>query len=244
MANQKGTTTKTGYVVRVVPYKESDAMISLLTAEGLVSFSARGIAKTTSKNAGSCRLLSFSSFLLTESGSGSFSLKEGNLLKAPPEKEELAILASLSFLSELASKVMQEEEAVALYPWLEEALEAIRGGFDPFSTSLLYFAHLLVESGYGLEVDECVYSGKKSDIVGVSYEDGGFVSRGYESPSTHLFSPRKLKIIRYAFRCPLNSFTRVSFEKGECLEILEELSQYLNDLTGVTLKSLSVLKKA
>jgi DNA repair protein RecO (recombination protein O) len=244
MANQKGTTNKAGYVVRVVPYKESDAMISLLTPEGLVSFAARGIAKPTSKNAASCRLLSYSSFLLTESGTGSLTLKEGNLLKAPPEKEELANLAALSFLSELTSKTLQEEEAVALYPWLAAALEAIRQSFDPFSACLLYFAHLLVESGYGLEVDECVYSGKKSDIVGVSYEDGGFVSRGYESPSTHLFSPRKLKIIRYAFRCPLDSFARVSFEKGECLEILEELAQYLDDLTGVTLKSLSVLRKA
>ena len=40
-----------GIVIRQVQYKEKDAMISVLTKDGTVSFLARGILNPTSKNA-------------------------------------------------------------------------------------------------------------------------------------------------------------------------------------------------
>ena len=53
-----------GIVIRQVQYKEKDAMVSVLTKDGTVSFLARCILSPTSKNASSCLLFAYSNFTL------------------------------------------------------------------------------------------------------------------------------------------------------------------------------------
>lgn len=232
-----------GYVIRAVNFRDNDQMVSLLTSDGLVSFLARGVNKPTSKNGAACRLLSHSKVSLAIGKGGALSLSESICLDPAPEKEDLVTMASLTFIAELSAQMLSGDGSGADYPWLQAAVEAIRGGFDPLSSCLLLFAHYLVVEGFGLNVDGCVYCGKKTDIVGISYEDGGFVCRHCLSDSASEASPRKLKIIRYIFRSGLADFSRVSFEKDECKSLLGELGLYLNDVTGVTLKSLSIIQK-
>jgi len=232
-----------GYVIRTVNYRESDQMITFLTPNGLISFLAHGVNKPTSKNAASCRLLSHSKVSLTEGKVGLLSLSEGICLAPIPEKEDLTTMASLTFLAELSAQVLQGDDSPKAYPWLEASVEAIRSGFDPLTSCLLYFAHILLISGFGLNVDECVYCGKKKDIVGITYQDGGFICRHCLSDSGTETKPRELNIIRYSFRCGLEDFRRVAFTKEECCQLLLKFSDYLNNLTGVKLKSLSIIQK-
>src|SRR5574344_3007760 len=227
-----------GYVIRAVNFRDNDQMITFLTADGLLSFLARGVSKVTSKNSAACRLLSHSKVSLSDGKAGGKSLAEGLCLEPAPEKEDLPTMASLTLLTELTAQTVQEDEAPKAYPWLAKALEAIRNGFDPLTADLIYFAHLLAIAGFGLNVDECVYCGEKRGIVGISYQDGGFVCKRCLNESSTEADPRKLKIIRYIFKCGLEDFTRVSFAKDECKTLLGELGRYLNDLTGVTIKSL------
>jgi recombinational DNA repair protein (RecF pathway) len=65
-----------GYVLHLSPYKESDAMVQVLSSDGLYSFLARGLAKPTSKLAGATQLLSYSQFSLSSGpNGGTYSLK-------------------------------------------------------------------------------------------------------------------------------------------------------------------------
>jgi DNA repair protein RecO (recombination protein O) len=237
-------TEKEGYVVHVAAYKENDAMIALFTPEGRLSFLARGIQKPTSKNAASCQLLSYSRFSLESGKNGGLSLKEGISLKVVDGKDSLQRLTAYSFLSELTAKLIQDDEAVETYPWLKAAMESLEKDADPFSVALVYFAHLLIIAGYGLDVDECIYCQGKSGIQGVSYADGGFVCHNDMSDGITPLDARHLKILRYIFRSSLTDIARVSFSKEECQGFFQSLAQYLNDLTGVELKSVALLLKA
>ncbi len=232
-----------GYVIRLTPFKESDMMVEALTPQGFVSFLARGVAKPTSKNRAACQLLTRSRFSLELKGSV-YALYEGEALEAPLGKEDLAHYGVYAFLTEVTAKTAVAEEGAALYPYLEAALKAIATGFDPLSAALLYFAHLLQEEGYGLVVDGCVRCGKTTDIVGLSYEQGGLLCRSHLGEEKNRATPRKLNIVRYAFRSGPADFPRVAFLPEESKGLLLELSHYLNDLTGVTLKSLPLLEKA
>jgi DNA repair protein RecO (recombination protein O) len=233
-----------GFVLRVSSYKENDAMVTILTKEGLVSFLARGIFKPTSKNRAAAQLLGLARFSLNESAAGSYSLAESVPLASPDGKEDLPTLAALSFLAELCSKTVQNEEAPEVYPWLAKTLQAMADGFDPLTAALIFFARLLVIEGYGLNVDSCVYCGGKTGIVGVSYADGGFVCQNDLAGDAQKASARKLRILRFIFRCGLEDLGRVSFGKDETKEIFGDLGRYLSDLTGVALRSLSILEKA
>jgi DNA repair protein RecO len=233
-----------GYVIHLSAYKDNDAMVSVYTANGSISFLARGIQKTTSKNAASCQLLSYSHFSLEEGKSGGYSLKEGVSLKPIDGRDNLERLTAFSFLAELSAKLIQEDEVSEAYPWLKGSLDALEGNADPFTVSLIYFAHLLIIGGYGLDVDECIYCQSKSNIKGVSYADGGFVCANEMDEGAIPLDARHLKILRYVFRCGIGDIQRVAFSKEECQGFFQSLSQYLADLTGVELKSIALLLKA
>lgn len=233
-----------GYVLRVSPYKEADAMVTCFTKDGLISFLARGIRKLTSKNASSCQILSYSRFSLAATADQkSLTLQEGMLLKSTPEKEDLLWMACVSFLAEINARLLTEEDAPSIFPFFAKAMEGIENGYPIYSSCLLYFAKLLSLLGYGLEVDNCVLCNEKKDIVGISYENGGFVCAHCADETTYRLGARMLKVIRYAFRYPIEDFGRVAFEKEESLFLIQQFARYAEDLTGVHLKSVSLLEK-
>jgi DNA repair protein RecO len=136
-----------GYVIHHAQYKENDAMVSVLSKDGLFSFLARGVLKPTAKNAASCQLLSYSRFSLSQEKNGAYSLKESEVLKMPDGKDSLERLTAFSFLAELTNKLVQSDEAIETYPFLEAAMEGIAQGVDAFTEALLYFSHVLVDCG-------------------------------------------------------------------------------------------------
>jgi DNA repair protein RecO (recombination protein O) len=233
-----------GYVIRTAAFKENDAMVTVLTPKGPVSFAAKGVLKPTSKNAASCQLLSFSIFSLTEIKPGNYVLAESKCLSSVDGRDSLARLASFSFLAELTSKSILPEEETEVFPWLDAVLKSIDQGFDALTASLIYFAHILVILGYGLDVDECVYCGAKQAIKGVSYAEGGFVCASHVNESTEILDARKLKILRYVFRCGIADLSRISFDKEETQGFFEKLLRYFSDLTGTDIRSGALLLKA
>ncbi len=235
---------RTGIVLRLTPFKDSDAMVNAISEDGFFSFKARGVEKLSSKNAPSVQPLTLSEFILMESQSGGLSLKEGGVIESFSKIEDLSCAATLSFIQELTLKIVQEDEALRVYPYLLASLRLISSGNDPLSVGLLYFAKVLTIGGYGLNVDRCVICGKQKDIVCLSYSEGGFLCRDdFEAETSIKTSPRHLQIARFLFKCEEKDFPRGEFAKEECLLFYSELSQYLENLTGVKLKSISLLKK-
>lgn len=230
-----------GYVLKLAPYKENDNIVTIINEDGYFSFRARGVKKISSNNASSLLLLAKSSFLLTKNGDF-WTLKEGTLLEDPPYQDDLNAMASLSFIAELSSRLIMEEEAKDCFPWLEKALNSIKEGFSSLTAALLIAAHFSILAGYGLDVDECVYCHSKKQINGVNYSDGGFVCKNEDAPGTKRMTPRMLNILRYCFKCPLENFARVSFENKECVELICDLSKNLDTFLGLKLKTISAIK--
>jgi len=243
MVSKKALENKEGFIVRLASFRDNDLMVTSLGPDGFFSFLARGGKKEGSKNFSSLGLLSYSTFSLIPNGA-SFSLSEGKLLVSPPYKDDLGVMSSLSFLAEISSKLVGEEEAPESFKWLKGAMEALSKDFSPFTLDLIVLAHFLINLGYGLELDSCVNCGKKMGIVGVSYELGGFLCKEEDEISLKKYSPRSLNILRYAFKCSLNDLSRVPFGKEETLEIIKDLGEYAEEGAGVTLRSLPILLKS
>ncbi|MEE5995656.1 MAG: DNA repair protein RecO, partial [Candidatus Enteromonas sp.] len=156
---------------------------------------------------------------------------------------DIAKMASLSLIQETTAKLVTEDESKDDYPWLLAALEAIRNGFDPLSACLIYFAQILKNGGVGLNVDSCVVCGKKENIVAISYQEGGFLCGDDFLPGIgEACGKRKLQVLRYIFRLPIESFTKVTFEKDETILLLEDLARYIDSFNNVKLNSLSLIR--
>ena len=69
-----------GIVIKQNPYKEKDAMVSILTKDGIVSFLARSVQSISSKNKSSCLPFSYSTFTLNTK-LDKLSLVQGKVIK-------------------------------------------------------------------------------------------------------------------------------------------------------------------
>ncbi len=239
----KETKRLEGYVTKLSEYKDSDKIVTILTKDGFYSFHARGVKNVQSKNASSLLLFSYSSFLLEINGK-SLALKEGALLKEPPYSDSLIRMASLSFISELISRLLVIEGDERIFSYLAKVLSLMQEGFSEINLCLFFFAFLLKEIGYSLNVDECVICHSKKDIVGLDINEGGFICKNEEESGAKCLSSRNLKIIRYIFKSEMENLGSISFESKECMQIIKILSDYLEQILGIKLRSLKTLQLA
>ena len=72
-----------GIVIRRTSYKEGAAMISVLTNNKIKSFLAKGVLKTTSKNAPSVNLFTKSKFNVFHGQDGDW-LRQGEIIESYP----------------------------------------------------------------------------------------------------------------------------------------------------------------
>ena len=233
-----------GIVIRQTSFKQDAAMISVLTKDRIRSFLAKGVLKMTSKNAPSVNLFTKSLFQTFHGVEGDW-LRVGKTISSYPNvTKDFEKLAILDFISEITNTLVGDSDAKGLYEFLDKTLESLNGDFSPLTALLIYFAKVLIVAGYGLDVDSCVICGKKDQISALSYKDGGFICKNCFDGLNHVKTdPRKLKIIRYIFKVDVDNFQKIAFSNEECLNIIFELSGFLNYVSQIEFKSLQLLKQ-
>lgn len=233
-----------GIVVKNTPFRDNDAMVTILSENRLVPFLARGVMKPTSKNASSVLVHTKGRYVLYNGKEGLF-LKNAELIQTYPHaKQTLTCLTSLGFLSEINLKLLVDEDTSRVYPFYSKALELLEKEFDPLTVDIIYLAQVLKAIGYGLNVDECQLCHRRGPIAVVDYRAGGFICpncfNGQELPPNN---STKLKIIRYIFKVDLERFGQAVLPKAESIEVLKELFDFVKDHTTVDLKSFSLIEK-
>ncbi|MCQ2772946.1 MAG: DNA repair protein RecO [Bacilli bacterium] len=243
--NNKKTKNIKGYVIRISPYKETDAMVTVLAEDGLYSFGARGVKNPNQKNFSSVQTLSYSSFTLSE-GEGEekiYSLKEGICLESVDGKHDFARLAIIQFITEVSQKMSEGEGLKEKYALLRATMQGLNSGFDPLTLATLYLAGLLRVEGYAPNTGGCSVCGEKKDIIGFSMIHGGYLCRQHLENQFDKKDPRTLKIARYIFNVTPDKFVHYALEKSESLEFIRDLADLLAESTGIKLHSLLLVNK-
>jgi len=234
-----------GVIIRITPYKEKSAMISLLTKEGLLSFLARDIYKVNSKSVLlTCPLMYGEFTFLDNTKSNLLTYKEMSIIVDTRKyMNDFSKLASLNFLNEITISLFNEEEMKDIYPYLIEAITLLDKE-EPINVLLSYLAISLRETGYGLNVDSCILSGTTKNIIGVNYDDGGLISKEFFRENIDkLYSSNKIKILHYIFKLNIDNMKNIKFDSKDAKEILEDLLVYTYNQTGLRLKSSSLINK-
>jgi len=230
-------------VLRNTSYRDSDAMVTAINSEKSFSFLARGVRKSTSKNAFSIVPLTYSHFDVLKTKEG-FSLKTGFVMESFPKiRDHYEGLMMIDFLSELTIKLIPESDYVKAYKPLTTILHLLEDGFDHLTLAIIYFAFVLNASGYGWNVDSCQKCGHKEAIVACNHAAGGFICRNcFDGSSGAIQDLRLLKIIRYIFKVEPDMYSKIAFEKEECLTILKYLDEFTKNTIQFELKSIKLLQ--
>lgn len=99
-----------GLVLRVTPYKETDAILSLLTADrGKVTVKARGLRRKNSPLIASCQLLAYSEFTLFEHR-GLFTVNEAHPINLFQDlRGDIEKLSLATYFAQAAELISQED---------------------------------------------------------------------------------------------------------------------------------------
>lgn len=99
-----------GLVLRVCPYNDNDAILTILTAEqGKISAKARGLRRKNSPLSAPCQLLSFAEFTFF-SYKESFTVNEANTLELfMPLRRDLQKLSLGTYFAQAAEVISQED---------------------------------------------------------------------------------------------------------------------------------------
>lgn len=234
-----------GVIMRVTPYKESGAMINVLTTDQLISFHARNIYKVDNKNVLLTTPLMYGDFTFSDDKKSILTFKEMSpILDTRNYMNNYAKLAAIDFLNEVTIRLFSEEEMPKIYPYLIKTLELIQEDKRVSGLLLTYLATCLRLTGFGLQVDSCVLTNSKTNIVGVSYLDGGLISKeAYRSSRHKIYSPDKINMLRIIFKVKPDDLNKISFTKRDIYEVFDDLLIYTYDQTGIRLKSENLIKK-
>ncbi len=232
-----------GIVIKQNQYKEKDAMVSVLTKNGTVSFLARGILSPTSKNASSCLLFAYSSFTLS-SRQDKLTLTQGKLIKSSFQMYgSLEKMAAMQLVAESIIRCLDEENG-EIYPYFKKMLELLETDFDSPTLVAICLANIIKNSGYALEYNSCVSCGVKKNIVSFSFTEGGFICGKCQNKLQELSSTIVLKSYRYVFKVTPDLMDHYTFNREISLKIIDEFTSYLlNSFDIKEFKALDIYKK-
>ena len=119
--------TTRGLVLRTTEYKETDRILTVLTAEdGLLTLKARGVRSNRSKLKGACQLLTYAEFTVGEAHGFSFISEATAIEMFAGLRNDIVLLALSSYFAQLAEVLSQEDAASpALLSLILNALYAL-----------------------------------------------------------------------------------------------------------------------
>lgn len=215
-----------GYVIRNVQYREKDAIITCLSEEGLICFKAAGILDIKSKNSACCLLYSYSEFVLGNKNDKYYLIKGKCINSNFKMYESIEIMCCLGMVSESIANFLGEANST-IYSFFSKLMEGINNGFDILTLSAINLAKIIIDSGYSLITSSCVRCGEKTNIVSLSYDDGGFVCRHCFTNGDVHENTEYLKSVRYTFMVDIDNCYHYTLDRNIAIRLIKEYCNYL-----------------
>ncbi len=158
---QSGKTVTCGVVLRATETKETDSILTVLTADlGKIPVIARGVRRRKSRIAAAGQLLAYSEMTLYKRGNW-YMLDEATTLELfDGVRQDLVLLSLASYFAELTEFLTDEGETGEILPLFLNALYAL-GTLkkDPRLVKAAFEVRLLALSGFAPLCDACAVCG-------------------------------------------------------------------------------------
>ena len=154
-----------GLVLRVTEYRDSDAMLTVLTKEqGLMSFKARGVRSRRSQLKSACQLLCFSEFTLLER-QGYYTVSEAVCLEMfQPMRNDIELLALCSYFAQAAELLSQQDvnDGEVLSLTLNSIYALCKLKRPQLLVKAAFELRMMVIAGFSPMVDGCAVCGSSA----------------------------------------------------------------------------------
>lgn len=223
--------TTRGLVLRTTEYKETDRILTVLTAEdGLLTLKARGVRSNRSKLKGACQLLTYAEFTVSEARGFHFVSEATAIEMFAGLRNDIVLLALGSYFAQLAEVLSQEDAASpALLSLILNALYALsKLQKPPRLVKAATELRLAAIAGYQPELSGCCVCGNpepdRFSIAEGTLECAACRSGdGVRMP----LSPASLAAMRYILSCPDKKLFSFSISGAAEKELCDAAESYL-----------------
>lgn len=223
--------TTRGLVLRTTEYKETDRILTVLTAEdGLLTLKARGVRSNRSKLKGACQLLTYAEFTVSEARGFRFISEATAIEMFAGLRNDIVLLALGSYFAQLAEVLSQEDAASpALLSLILNALYALsKLQKPPRLVKAATELRLAAIAGYQPELSGCCVCGAPEPDR-FSIADGTLecaVCRSGDGVRMPL-SPASLAAMRYILSCPEKKLFSFAISGAAEKELCDAAESYL-----------------
>lgn len=234
----------TGYILRIIPYKDSDAIITLLSTDsGLVTFKVRSYFKATSKLAPTCQLYTHGEYHLIQSKQNEhYLLKSAVVLTSLPALyTDIQVSLILAFVAESILRI-EDYSAKEAFNLFNDIFQQLQKEVKFLTTILVVLKTNLEYLGLMLDAHGCVSCGTKKGLVSVHYGQGGFLCQRCASAiNANAKSDLYLKTFRYIMLASIQKIEH--FEVNDIIgkHILLDFIDFLENNGGINFKSLKLI---
>ena len=223
--------TTRGLVLRTTEYKETDRILTVLTAEdGLLTLKARGVRSNRSKLKGACQLLTYAEFTISEARGFRFISEATAIEMFAGLRNDIVLLALGSYFAQLAEVLSQEDAASpALLSLILNALYALsKLQKPPRLVKAATELRLAAIAGYQPELSGCCVCGN-SEPDRFSIADGTLECAACRSGDgvRMPLSPASLAAMRYILSCPDKKLFSFSISGAAEKELCDAAESYL-----------------
>lgn len=230
---------KEGIIVKTINYKETSKIIYLITDEGLVSLEVKGANRVNGHSHLYANLLTKIAF---SSSKHFFSSGEvlDNYVIIKSSLERLKVSLEIMEMSYTLGSHIADYSI--FYSFLSQILDLISTSDKYLFYCLVFYIKSLYLLGINPQLNKCVDCGKKEDLVGFVFRDGGMKCHNCLKPSDIIYDNNVINDVIMMYYTKLDNFNshelNVDYAKTR-----EFIDRFYNEYLGFTSKSSKILAK-
>ena len=157
-------------------------------------------------------------------------------------KKDITLISYMSFLCDLSTQVMKQNNNEDIYNLLISSLLKINNGLNPMVITNILELKLLDYLGVGISFNSCAKCGSTHNIVTIDPDIGGYICQNCYTNEI-LYDEKTLKMLRMYYLVDINTITDLKISDKVIKNINYFVNAYYDRYTGLYLKSKKFLNE-
>lgn len=232
-----------GIIASSVNYGETSKIVNILTKDGMIGAIAKGAKNIKSPLRSFTVNLIYGSFYLYYNDNKLSTLKSADIIcEFKNIKKDIILISYMSFLIDLATQVMKQNNDEEIYNLLVTTLYKIDEGLNPMVMTNILELKYLDYLGVGFDFNTCCKCGKKSNIVTIDPDAGGYICKNCYTNEI-IYDSKTLKMLRMYYLVDIKSISELKISDNVVKNINYFVNTYYDRYTGLYLKSKKFLNE-
>lgn len=232
-----------GIIASNVNYGETSKIVNILTKEGMIGAIAKGAKNIKSPLRSFTVNLTYGSFYLYYNDNKLSTLKSADIINEFKNiKKDIILISYMSFLIDLTTQVMKQNNDEEIYNLLITTLYKIDEGLNPMVMTNILELKYLDYLGVGFDFNTCCKCGKKSNIVTIDPDVGGYICKNCYTNEI-IYDSKTLKMLRMYYLVDIKSISELKISDNIIKNINYFVNTYYDRYTGLYLKSKKFLNE-